>query len=122
MPPTLKEIRQRKLAERESKNRFATDQNSQFLSSADQDNLALLGAKLIQSEISARRLSRESYLTLLIQRTRNIGRHTLNAVTEELYDDALRTAQDMEDSTATVYNKNQSIINALATNDFRLFI
>ena len=100
MPPTLLEIRQRKLAERESKNRVAAAQNSQ-LSSAKQDNLALLGAKLIQSEISSRRLSRESYLTLLIQRTRNIGRHTLNAVTDELYDDALRTAQNMDDSTAT---------------------
>ena len=98
--PTLLEIRQSKLTDRESKNRFAAAQNSQ-LSSANQDNLAFLGAKLIQSEISSRRLSRESYLTLLIQRTRNIGRHTLNAVTEELYDDALRTAQEMDDSTAT---------------------
>ena len=98
MPPTLDEIRQRKLAERDSKNIFAAAQKFQILSSNEQDELALLGAERIQSEISSRRLSRESYLTLLIQRSRTLGRQTLNAVTEELYDDALRTAQSMDDS------------------------
>ena len=95
----LEDIRRRKLASRDASNSFAIKLSNSFeLSPKVEESIAFASGKQILSEISAKEITREKYLLTLIKRSRRLGRHILNAVTEEVYDEAVRRVQSIDDS------------------------
>jgi len=92
------EIKRRKLYERDSKSHFSLNSSTQkHVAMSMDEKLMYKGGNCIQKAIASKELSRESYFLASIQRTRRIGKFILNAVTEEIYDEAFVTCQNLDD-------------------------
>ena len=92
------EIKRRKIYERDSKSHFSLNSSTEkHVTMSMDDDLMYKGGNFIQKAIASKELSRENYFLASIQRTRRIGRFALNAVTEEVYDEAFVASQNFED-------------------------
>mmetsp|Transcript_1480 Transcript_1480/g.2057 ORF Transcript_1480/g.2057 Transcript_1480/m.2057 type:complete len:571 (+) Transcript_1480:90-1802(+) len=102
------EIKRRKIFERDSKSHSSLNNSTEkHVSMSMDEDLMYKGGKFIQKAIASKEISRESYFLASILRTRQIGRFVLNAVTEEVYDEALLSAQNFENGAG----KNSSLGN-----------
>jgi Asp-tRNA(Asn)/Glu-tRNA(Gln) amidotransferase A subunit family amidase len=67
----------------------------------------------IQSLFRQGKLTREEYMLILINRTRKLGMEQINAVTEEVYDEAMLIARDLDNNADTTNTNMKSSLHGL---------